>query len=101
MLKKYEPEISKVLTLSTAHITEKTAELLDKEPDSNYLGLCVYPKSEYGYYIEIGEYLDQSLKNHIPEDLFIVLAFANSMDCSILCLDCDAVECPFLPTYDW
>ena len=46
-------EISKVLTLSTAHISQKSAELLDKETEKPTLDLPVYNKSNYGWFIYI------------------------------------------------
>lgn len=100
MVTTYEPEISTVLTLSTMHISEKTAHLLDAEPDTNYMGLCVYPKCQYGWYIAIDQFEHAATEN-IPNDLLKIISFAKFVNCSLLCLDCDAGECPFLPVYEW
>jgi len=45
-----ELEISKMLTLSTAHIQENTAKFLS---DSSNRDLVVYEKSEYGWFINL------------------------------------------------
>lgn len=92
-------EITKMMTISTAHITEETANRLNRDPNDNNLGICVYPKSEYGWYIPI----DKELINvkGLPEDLVKVMKFAASMDCQTLCLDCDANICEELPIFDW
>ena len=94
-----ELEIGKMLTLSTAHITSKTADRLDKDPDDNNLGICVYPKSDYGWYISITETLANT--DDLPKDLACVMKFALFMGCETLCLDCDGEVCNFLPTYEW
>lgn len=91
-------EINKMLTLSTCHITEETANRLSKDPDDNNLGLCVYPKAGYGYYIAV---TDDITEENLPDDLKRVIRFAAFMDCQTLCLDCDGSVCDFLPTYDW
>lgn len=92
-------EISKMLTLSTAHITQKTSERLEKDPDDNNLGLCVYPTT-YGWFIMINE---QTIKNteHLPKELANLIKFANDLGCSALCLDCDGTKVDYLETFDW
>ena len=40
----FEVEINKMLTLSTCHITEETANRLSKDPDDNNLGLTSIQK---------------------------------------------------------
>ena len=95
-------EITKMLTMSTMHIKESTAELLNKEPETNTLGLCVYPKCDFGYYITIDEYaVKQASEEEFPEDLSNLIIFAHDLDCKTLCLDCDAEVIPYLNKYDW
>lgn len=102
-LKKHGIEITKTLTLSTCHISEDTAKSLTNDPDDNNLGLCIYEKAEYGWYI----YIDDNALNTIktddttPEDLKRAITLADSLGCKILCLDCDGPECDFLPIYNW
>ena len=95
-------EITKMITLSTAHITENTAKKLDSDPTTNCLGLCVYKKSEYGWYITIDS--NSILKAEIqaiPQDLARLILFARDLDCETLCLDCDAEEIPYFEVYEW
>lgn len=92
-------ETSKMLTLSTSHITEETANRLSKDPNDNNLGLCVYLKAGYGYYITVDDHA--ITEESLPDDLKRVIRFAAFMDCQTLCLDCDGSVCDFLPTYDW
>lgn len=97
-------DIQKVLTLSTAHIKESTANRLDRDPDDNNLGLCVYQKADYGYFIYLDAITPELMAQYsesIPRDLYDCIGLALSVGCNILCLDCDGEELPFLPTYDW
>ena len=94
-------EISKILTLSTAHITESVSEALDNDPNTNELGLTVYKKADYGWFIYIPEDYDKTAKEGLPECLKACIDLALKNDCNILCLDCDGEEEPTLPTYEW
>lgn len=103
-----KPEISKMLTLSTAHVTDRTMRLLDEEPEGNDLSLAVYPKSEFGYIIYIpepdellcdGEPWTQKMPHEWPKDLWDVLLYARDLSCDILCLDGDGPEIPYLKSY--
>lgn len=94
-------EITKMLTLSTAHITEDTANKLDRDPNDNNLGLCVYPKSDYGWFIYVNVISYKTSNHGLPEDLYNCLIFAHELGCDILCFDCDGPIEPFLPTYEW
>ena len=90
-------EITKMLTLSTAHITDSTMEQLDREPVYNNLGLCVYKKSDYGWFIYLDNTMDLT-DMRLPNDLLKCLALAKSVGCDVLCLDCDGPEELFLPS---
>lgn len=97
-----ELETCEMLTLSTAHISEKTAELLRQEPYTNAMGLSVYEKKSscdesYGWFIYLPNVLDQN----IPSDLEVCLKLAQDNHCGILCLDCDGPVIPMLESYDW
>lgn len=102
-LKKHGIEIAKTLTLSTCHISEDTAESLSNDPDDNNLGLCVYEKAEYGWYITIDNDTLNTIETNdtFPEDLKRIITLADSLGCRTVCLDCDGPECDFLPKYDW
>ena len=98
-------DISKVLTLSTAHITEETAKRLERDPDDNNLGLCVYDKSGYGFYIDIrtvdGCLPHEYMADDFPKDLYKCIYLAHELGCKTLCLDCDGETTDVLETYDW
>lgn len=84
-------EISKMLTISTAHITEQTAEFLS----TNVITVPHY-EYEYGYFIYIPEY-DMNL----PQDLMDCMLFAKANGCEWLRLDCDGYYVDELERYDW
>lgn len=94
-------EISKMITLSTAHISPATRDWLDKESNNITSDLAVYKKDNYGWFI----YLPESLPYRplplfkTPEDLFRCMQVAIDMKCSVLCLDCDVSPLPYLEKY--
>lgn len=97
-------DIEKMLTLSTAHITEETSGKLETEPNTDDMSLCVYEKAEYGFFIYIDENVIRRIAdndNAIPEDLRACLKLAIDNDCKVLCLDCDGIEVDELQTYEW
>ena len=97
-------DIAKILTISTAHITEETSDALNRDPHENNLGLSVYNKSDYGWFIYISEMEKESLQRedtNMPADLKACFELAIKNDCEWLCLDCDGPEYDELPTYDW
>ena len=85
------PDIAKMLTLSTAHISGSTAKALEQDPETNELGLA------FGWFI----YLNREIDEALPGDLKQALRYAQDRQCQILCLDCDGPEEPELDTYDW
>ena len=91
-------EIARMLTLSTAHIKEETANFLN---DESRECLTVYPKLEFGWFIFLDtKYFEDELKL-IPEDLAAVLKYAKESGCEWLCLDSDGPITADLPQYDW
>lgn len=93
--KKYD--ITKMITISTAHIKESTTSFLDET-----LLLPVYP-SDYFYTIWIEddtEYYD-TFKNAIPKDLWDCIMFAHNLGCQWLRLDGDGEIVGELPVYEW
>lgn len=89
--------IDKMMTLSTAHISEETAYLLDDELTVTKWGLIAYEKSAYGWFINLG--FDELF--NVPLDLLHCINYALENGCSWLCLDRDGDEADDLPTYDW
>lgn len=101
-------EITKMLTLSTIHISKETASLLMKVCKyKKELSLVIFPKSwqkeYYGWFIYVPEELTTDLEtyNDVPEDLMKCLLFAKDLDCGILCLDGDGEVLDYLLKYHW
>ncbi len=97
-----EFDITKIITISSRHIEENITNMLDTEPDTNRMGLSVYNKEDYGWFIYIPDYLhDKENMRDIPESLQNCLNFAMKNNCEWLCIDCDGPEYDDLPKYDW
>ena len=92
-------DITKMWTLSTGHITEKTNEYLSESINSTEMNRpIVYEKGEYGYYIPV---MDEDDEVEYPEDLQRIIEAARDFDCSLICLDTDGEIVKWLPVYDW
>ena len=98
-----EYEITKMITLSTAHISEETARKLERDikHGTNYVPLPVFNKAEYGWFICISSYLEMLNEIELPEDLKACCLLATENDCEWLCLDCDGIIVPDLSIYEW
>lgn len=105
-------ELSKMLTVSTAHVDLHTAKLLDWEPEMNTLGLSVYskgaPDQNYGWFIYIDTAAETYIKavkannpDKIPTELLNLLLLAIDVGAGVLCLDADGPEVPYLPRFEW
>ena len=94
-------EIAKMLTLSTAHISDESAVMLERECDEDNLGLSVYHKAEYGFWIYCSPIMEDDFNNgeHIPEDVWNCMKLAHENDCTWLCLDCDGEIIDELPIF--
>lgn len=100
-------EISKMLTISTAHITKETAEFIDNVCEDGGLSkLIVYDKvakyidctEEYGWFI----YCNVDLPDlNVPKDLLKVMCFTRDSNCDWLCLDRDGEVIDELDEYEW
>lgn len=90
-------EIHQILVLSTAHITQASAEALESN-DLPFSAWC----SEYGFVISTG-YPDLAnlAPDKIPDDLKAVRTYARERGAAYLMLDRDASTVDRLPTYDW
>ena len=91
-------EIHKMLTLSTAHIDQKTCDLLTRATeDPITVGIPVYEKKSYGWFIPVN--------NHIPNGstrpLTNCIVAALAAKCDWLCLDADGPVIADIPTYEW
>jgi hypothetical protein len=89
-----ELEIDKILTLSTAHISEETNRILTEDPDRFVFSVRA---NEYGYFLSTAAVGQQTN----PEDIQAIMAFAVSHGCSYVNLDRDGSVVPGLKEYDW
>lgn len=97
-------EITKMMTISTAHISEKTRELLST--DSDQLELTVYPKGDVGWFVYVPNVIETFNDSKIqgallPNDLRDCLKLASEQACSIICFDRDAEPILCLEKYDY
>ena len=87
-------EIDRMLTLSTAHICQDTAEKME----SHLLDLTIYEKGKYGWFIYVEP---ETAEKKIPQDLSVVLKIAEKAGCVWICLDCDGAKIENLPVFEW
>lgn len=89
-------EIYKMMVLSTGHISKETAKLLEEDK----VGVVVYPKDEYGWFIVVTDWNGIDA-DPVPDDLAECLKIAEENGCDWLCLDCDGETVENLPIYQW
>lgn len=91
-------EIERMLTISSAHVSQSTRELLDEVIDDT---CCVpmppvYEKSGYGWFVAcLPDYDNESLGvtlEDYPADLAAAMRLAKEHGCIWLCIDCDGPE---------
>jgi hypothetical protein len=91
--------ISRLLVVSTAHLTPQTLARLNDIIDPNCLPFAGGISSDgwfaYAHDENVGVGEDE-----IPEDLWGLMVYARSQDCDYLRIDPDACTIPGLPTYD-
>lgn len=93
-------EISKMLTISTSHVTEDAITELDKMVTTGH-PYVTYEKGEYGYFIHVGNNNPMDMEMPLATSLMNVLEFAFKQGVEWLCLDRDAEEVDCLTVYDW
>lgn len=97
-------EITKMLTVSSAHVTQETFDRLVMDNENNKIGLPVYTKNisnnseNYGLYIYINPDINRGI---VPSDLMPLIDLAVNNDCDILCLDGDGPELTDYPVFKW
>lgn len=88
-----EPEIERLLVLSTTHITEHTCNTcLRAQNDST----PVYEKGGYGWFVYVDAWFPDT-----PEDLNRTMTFAREKGCEWVMFDSDGPTIEQLPSYDW
>jgi hypothetical protein len=103
-----------MLTISTGHIRESTAQRLDShcrrmtratDPWARQprLRLTVYPKGDYGWWIHVPGDAQAwaECSDTLPPDLADCMTCARKLGCVWLCLDRDGDTLDQLPLYDW
>lgn len=96
-----DPEINEMMTISTAHISSGTEEMLD-ESDTWQCGLSAYKKDQYGWFIHVPSKndMDPGFFEHIPDDLAACMKLAQDHRCAWLCFDCDGPQVKGLQIYE-
>ena len=90
-------EIHHMLTLSTAHIDQKTCDLLTSAAENpSIVGIPVYEKKSYGWFIPVSSHMPK--RSTRPLTNCIVAALAAK--CDWLCLDANGPIIPDIPTYE-
>ena len=92
-------EISKMWTLSTAHITKETDKWLNEQAKEPTEGLCVYEKTG-GHFIYTPDDFDFE-EMDLPKDIETIIAFAIGCGMDWICLDCDGPIETMFSTYKW
>lgn len=99
-------EISKMLTVSNAHLTQDDVRYLEWVGNSNSGDLVTYKKSfcgidgeeVYGWFVYVPDDLNEL---RLSENLKCILTFAKSYECDWICFDRDGCVIKELDTYDW
>lgn len=95
-------EISKMWTLSTAHITKKTNDLLTEWAYPSTEGPFVIYKMSGGYLIYVPYMFEfREDEREIPEDLETLISIAIGRNLNWIYLDCDGETVNCLKTYEW
>lgn len=96
----------KMLTISTAHISQETFKLLESEanlaPDAQpVIGFPVYKKDSNGFFLCINESRNGRFNRYdnCTEDLLDVIKYALDMECGIICFDNNCVPVRYLKSY--
>lgn len=117
-----KPETSMMLTLSTAHLREETAEMMDSDCREELSMLSIYPKialplqvigesspeeierESFGWWVYIlrdDPSEDTDGLEDLPEDLSACVRYAKDHGCSLICFDGDGDTVSSLPVYEW
>lgn len=97
-------EITKILELSTAHLTKEVSlelDILSASDSTAYECLSVYAKGGYGFFVYIIEESYAENKDQLPECLATCVALAIENDCTMICFDGAGPVEPGIPEYDW
>ena len=99
-------EISQMLVVSTAHVSQETAKRIDSAYGKNFEDLMDdahwLPSfiREEGWMFYAGN-LDERELEGAPDDLLKVLRFAADHGCTWVMFDADGPDVEELPSYEW
>lgn len=88
--------ISRILTVSTSHITDYAYEQLISED----CPLAVYEKGDCGLFVYLPDKPDGFFQT-APASVAAVMAFAKTNGCNMICFDSDGPVMSKLPVYEW
>lgn len=90
-------EINKMLSLSTAHVTERTAHIME---NFNIDNVVIYDKPNYGWFVYVPDRLEiEECQDICPDDLYECLLFARDNGCDWIMFDCDVEPITELKEY--
>ena len=91
-------EINKMLSLSTAHVSEKTAHIME---NFNIDNVVIYDKPGYGWFVYVPDKLElEEIQDTCPDDLYACLVFARENDCNWIMFDSDVEPIDELAVYE-
>lgn len=98
-----EGAVERIVTISTAHITEYTAQAIESalQKDKQPFGLVVFAKGEYGWLIWLPPPEDDSSTAEVPDELDNAMNYARSLGCTWLVIDRDGDKTHALSEFDW
>lgn len=100
-----EPCCSQYLTVSTAHVSDKTIELINQDQEGASVpeleGFVIYRKTLYDEIVGWFLYIDHNTdKGPWPDDLFAIADLAKKHDADMVCLDRDGPVVESLPVFE-
>ena len=100
------PQVRKILDISTSHVSEKTAQLLEEMGiDAELVGdrprLITHRKGDYGWLVYVPSEHSGETDPGFPSDLRACMEHARSLECDWIMFDRDGVTIDALPTYEW
>ena len=91
---KNKPELGTMMTVSTAHLTQKTLTMLEEMDawDPTFANIACYPKLLDGE--NVGWFIypcvpSSQIKEEVPNDLRTLLDLAEFCDANVICVDGD------------
>ena len=94
------PEIRRLVVISTSHVSDKTAKLLDYTKAHQW-PCRGGPYREFGWFVYAQPENERAGRDAVPDDLFAVMQWAQANGFDYILFDCDAEAVDELATYDW